>query len=165
MGVTVPEALLARADKVIEWGSARLGPQQFRPLGDVGGDPPCLVAGEKVCRRATARLFLAIDAGERLPVVIADDEAGVGLLDGSGARARANARPEQLFVPRVHVVPDAGDGSAPCIIVAALAGVVHHAKPLPATSMAARAINKGAFIMRSRLLSPDHPRCRIPSCK
>jgi len=98
MGVTVPEALLARADKVIEWGSARLGPQQFRPLGDVGGDRPCLVAGEKVCRRATARLFLAIDAGERLPVVIADDEAGVGLLDGSGARARANARPEQLFV-------------------------------------------------------------------
>ena len=39
------------------------------------------------------------------------------------------------------------------------------AKPLPATSMAARAINKGAFIMRSRLLSPDHPRCRIPTCK
>ena len=39
------------------------------------------------------------------------------------------------------------------------------AKPLPATSMAARAIKKGAFIMRSRLLSPDDPRCRIPSCK
>jgi hypothetical protein len=72
--------------------------------------------------------------GQRLPVVVPDDEAGVGFLDGpgrrvSGARARANARPEQLFVPRVHVVPDAGDGSAPCIIVAALAGVVHHRHP------------------------------------
>jgi hypothetical protein len=49
----------------------------------------------------------------------------------------------------------------------------HHALSWPllqalfiiATSMAARAINKGAFIMRSRLLSPDDPRCRIPSCK
>ena len=39
---------------------------------------------------------------------------------------RIGEHPDQLFVPRVHVVPDAGDGSAPCIIVAALAGIVHH---------------------------------------
>jgi hypothetical protein len=84
-----------------------------------------------VRRRAPSGLILEIDVGERLPVGVADNEAGVGLLDGSGARARANARPEQLFVPSVHVVPDAGDGSAPCIIVAALAGVIHHRQAAP----------------------------------
>jgi hypothetical protein len=31
--------------------------------------------------RAASRLILAIDIGERLTVVVADDEAGVGLLD------------------------------------------------------------------------------------
>ena len=66
--------------------------KSHRPPASSSGSlaiPPCLVAGEKVCRRATARLFLAIDAGERLPVVIADDEAGVGLLDEPGRREAA----------------------------------------------------------------------------
>jgi hypothetical protein len=44
-------------------------------LGDVGGDAPSLVAGEEVRRRATARLLLEIDAGQRLPTVVPDDEA------------------------------------------------------------------------------------------
>ena len=51
--------------------------QQLPQLGDVGGDAPGLVAGEEVCRRATAGLLLEIDVGERLPVGVADDEASV----------------------------------------------------------------------------------------
>jgi hypothetical protein len=43
--------------------------------GDVGGDAPSLVAGEEVRRRATARLLLEIDVGQRLPAVVPDDEA------------------------------------------------------------------------------------------
>ena len=37
-------------------------------------------------RRPPSRLLLEIDVGERLPVGVADDEAGVGLLDGPGRR-------------------------------------------------------------------------------
>ena len=53
---------------------------------DVGGDPPRLVAREEMRRRATAGLILEVDVSERLPVAVADDEAGVGLLDGPGRR-------------------------------------------------------------------------------
>jgi hypothetical protein len=63
--------------------------QQLRQLGDVGGDPPGLIAGEEVRRRPPSRLLLAIDVSERLPVGVADDEAGVGLLDGPGRREAA----------------------------------------------------------------------------
>jgi hypothetical protein len=56
-------------------------PQKVRQLGDIGGDAPGLVAGEQVRRRATAGLLLEIDVGERLTAGVADDEAGVGLLD------------------------------------------------------------------------------------
>jgi hypothetical protein len=59
---------------------------QLRQLGDVGGDAPGLVAGEQVRRRATSPLILEVDVGECLPVGVADDEAGVGLLDGPGRR-------------------------------------------------------------------------------
>jgi hypothetical protein len=45
------------------------GPRsRLRQLGDVGGDAPGLVAGEEVRRRATARLNLEVDVGQRLPV-------------------------------------------------------------------------------------------------
>ena len=37
-------------------------------------------------RRAPSGLLLAIDVSERLPVGVADDEAGVGFLDGPGRR-------------------------------------------------------------------------------
>jgi hypothetical protein len=43
-------------------------------LGDAGGDPPGLVAGGQLGRRASSRFILAIDVGERLPVGVADDE-------------------------------------------------------------------------------------------
>ena len=49
-------------------------------LGDVGGDPPRLFARQQVRRRAPSRLILAIDMGDRLPIAVADDEAGVGFL-------------------------------------------------------------------------------------
>jgi hypothetical protein len=47
------------------------------------GDAPGL-------RRTTAGFVLKIDLGERLPAVVADDEAGVGLFDGSGRREAAD---------------------------------------------------------------------------
>ena len=37
-------------------------------------------------RRSTSRLLLEIDVGERLPIAVADDEAGVSFLDGPGRR-------------------------------------------------------------------------------
>jgi hypothetical protein len=47
---------------------------------------PGLVAGEQLGRRAASRLILEVNVGERLAAVVADDEAGVGLLDGPGRR-------------------------------------------------------------------------------
>ena len=58
----------------------------------VGGDAPGLVAGEQIGRRAPSRLVLEIDVGERLPVGVADDEAGVGFVGGpGGGKRRAKA--------------------------------------------------------------------------
>jgi hypothetical protein len=57
---------------LVRWLGVRyfdLSGKQHRQLGDVGGDAPCLVAGEEVRRRATARLLLEVDVSERLPVV------------------------------------------------------------------------------------------------
>jgi hypothetical protein len=54
-----------------------------------GGYAPGLVAGEEVRRRATARLALEVDVGQRLAVGVADDEAGLLLLDGPGRREPA----------------------------------------------------------------------------
>ena len=71
--------------------------QYFKQLGGVRGDPPGLVAGEELGRRAPARLLLEIDVGERLPVAIANDEAGVGLLDGPGRREAAR-RPKRVRI-------------------------------------------------------------------
>jgi hypothetical protein len=66
-------------------------PQQLRRHGDVGGDAPGLIAGKQVRRRAPSGLILEIDVGERLPVGVADNEAGVGLLDGLGRRLTLKA--------------------------------------------------------------------------
>jgi hypothetical protein len=63
--------------------------QQLRQLGDVGRDAPRIVAGEELGRRSPSRLVLEIDVGECLPIVVADDEARVGLLDGPGRREAA----------------------------------------------------------------------------
>ena len=61
-------------------------------LADVDGDAPGLVAGEQLGRRSPPEFILAIDVGERLPISVADDEAGVGLLDGPGRREAARRR-------------------------------------------------------------------------
>jgi hypothetical protein len=58
-------------------------------LGDVGGNAPRLVAGEDVRRRASSGLILEIGVDERLPVGVADDLAGVGLLDRPWRRKAA----------------------------------------------------------------------------
>jgi hypothetical protein len=67
-------------------------PELLRKIGIIrrpGGDPPGLVAGEEVRRRAASRLFLEIHVAERLPVGVTDDEAGVGLLGGPWRREAA----------------------------------------------------------------------------
>ena len=69
--------------------------QQLRQLGDVGGDAPGLVAGEQLGRRTPPRLILEVHVGQRLPVGVAGDEAGVGLLGGPGRRER-RPRPWRL---------------------------------------------------------------------
>jgi hypothetical protein len=53
--------------------------QQLRQLGDVDGDAPGLIAGEEVRRRATSRLILEIDVGERLTVGVGCDKMRLGL--------------------------------------------------------------------------------------
>jgi hypothetical protein len=53
---------------------------------DVGGDPPGIVAGEQVRRRATPRLIFEVGIGQRLPLAVANDEAGVCFLNGPGRR-------------------------------------------------------------------------------
>ena len=67
--------------------------QQVRQLHYVRSDPPSLIAREQVRRRSAAGLIFEIDVGERLPVGVADDEAGVGLLDGPGRREAALGQP------------------------------------------------------------------------
>jgi hypothetical protein len=62
--------------------------RQPRQLGDVHSDAPGLVAGEELGRRAPSRLPLEVDVGERLPVGVADDEAGLLLVDRSGRGKR-----------------------------------------------------------------------------
>jgi hypothetical protein len=69
----------------------RLRTQQLRQLVDVRSDPPGPVAGKQLGRLAPSRLILEIDIGQRLPVGVADDEAGVGFLDGLGRRLALKA--------------------------------------------------------------------------
>jgi hypothetical protein len=52
------------------------GPAAWR----CGGDAPRLVAGERPGRGTSGTAPLEIDVGERLPVVVADDGAGVSRL-------------------------------------------------------------------------------------
>jgi hypothetical protein len=51
--------------------------QQILQLGEDRRYPPRLVLGEQLGGRAASRLPLEIDVSERLPVGVADDEAGV----------------------------------------------------------------------------------------
>ena len=47
--------------------------------------------GEQPGSRQSARLLFEIDVGERLPVIVADDQAGVGLLERTGAAFSAES--------------------------------------------------------------------------
>ena len=61
----------------------------MRQLRYIRRDPPGLVAGEQLRRRAPPRLLLKIDVSQRLPVGVADDIAGLSLLDRPGRREAA----------------------------------------------------------------------------
>jgi len=54
--------------------------QQLRQLGDVGGDAPRFVLGQQVGRCTPPRLLLEVEVAERLPVLVADDKAGIVVL-------------------------------------------------------------------------------------
>ena len=60
-----------------------LGPSRLRPgPDDIHRNPPRFVAGEQLARCTAAGLFLDMNIGERLPIVVLDDEAsGVRLLN------------------------------------------------------------------------------------
>ena len=45
-------------------------------------DPPRFVMRQELCRRAPAGLILEMDVGPRVPIAVADDGAGFGLLGG-----------------------------------------------------------------------------------
>jgi hypothetical protein len=66
----------------------RLG-QQLGKLGYVRRNASRLIARKQLGRRSPAGVVLEIDVGKRLAVVIADNETGVGLLDGPGRRKAA----------------------------------------------------------------------------
>jgi hypothetical protein len=70
-------------------GPASLLSQKTWQLGEVYSDPPSLVLGEQVGRRASARLVLEVEIAERLTVLVADDEAGVVVLFERSRRREA----------------------------------------------------------------------------
>ena len=58
-------------------------PNKVWQLGDVGRDAACFVFGQQIRSSATPRLILGNRHGQRLTVVILDDEAGIiRLIDG-----------------------------------------------------------------------------------
>ena len=60
--------------------------RDHRQLGDVGSNPPRLVAGEQLCARSTPGLVLIIDIGQRLLAVVAHDGTGGAFLDRPARR-------------------------------------------------------------------------------
>src|SRR6516162_1545553 len=60
--------------------------EKFRQLGDVGRNPPRLVAGEWLGARPPV---LGVDVSEGLSVMVAHDEIGVLILDGPVRREAA----------------------------------------------------------------------------
>jgi hypothetical protein len=60
--------------------------RQHQQIGELGGDPPGFV------RRPPSGLLLEVEIAERLPVLVAHDEAGVvHLVDSPGWREAASA--------------------------------------------------------------------------
>ena len=57
---------------------------QLRQLGDIDSDAPRFVAGEYFRSGAAAGLLFITDAAERLPVIVADDEARAVVFDVPG---------------------------------------------------------------------------------
>ena len=83
-----------------------------------------------MCRRAPAGLIVAIDAGERLPVGIADDEGGVRFLSYPRRREAALGQGSTLLLPvddaehQLQVLADARSTAAPQLLGYASAGSV-----------------------------------------
>jgi hypothetical protein len=57
---------------------------------DIGGDAPCLVATKQIGGSALARLVLIVDEAQRLPVVVANDEACAVVVHGPRRRVVAS---------------------------------------------------------------------------
>ncbi len=65
------------------------GTWRVKAAGEVRRHPPRLVPGEQLRRRAPAGFILEIEIAERLPVRVADDEAGVVVLFDRPWRGKA----------------------------------------------------------------------------
>ena len=78
------------------WGNGGLSglasvlpPQQLRHLGEIDRQPPRLVLGEQIGRRASAGLDLIVEIAKLLSVLVADDEANIihsSIVQGGGKR-------------------------------------------------------------------------------
>jgi hypothetical protein len=84
-------------------------------------------AGEQLGRGAPSRLPLEIGVGERLPLVIADDEAGVRLLGGPGRREAAGLRHGSVVTaPPAREGNPSGSGRA---VTARVRGAARNTRP------------------------------------
>jgi Circularly permutated YpsA SLOG family len=96
---------------------------------DVGGDAPGFVAGEQMSRRATARLLLEIDVGQRLPVAVVDGGAlAIQRWIGAPRRSRAAASsvpmcgpPERTYTLRMKLLSGGQSGVDRAVLDVALA--------------------------------------------
>ena len=71
-------------------GDAATEARKVPILGEVRRQPPRLVPGEQLGRLAPTRLVLEVETPKRLPVRVADDEAGVvRLMERPGRRKAA----------------------------------------------------------------------------
>jgi hypothetical protein len=81
---------------------------RLRQLGEVGSNPPRLVA-QQLGRRPPPRLTLIIDVAQRLSVLIADDKTGVQILEPSNPWWLQTADTKQLQPPRAGRSRQAND--------------------------------------------------------
>jgi hypothetical protein len=63
--------------------------QKLRQLCDIYSNPSRFIFGEQLCCRSSPRLILEISIGELLPVLVANDKAGIVVFRDSPRRREA----------------------------------------------------------------------------
>ena len=69
-----------------------LSPHQLRQLGDIDRDLAGFISGEQIGSGSPSGLRLEIDIRQRLPVVVADNEARAVVIDYPGRREMTRRR-------------------------------------------------------------------------